>query len=104
MKTISKIAETLNINSSCETVIAASLLSIRILDTYGNSIVDEKEQSLFYDKIRHIIESYKELLILKSEKDTPAKIVTIRNKSLSLRDTLLRFRHIEVEQITSTFQ
>lgn len=104
MKTIPEISETLKIDSSYETVISAYLLSIRILDTYGNSIADEKEKLLFYGKIRPIVESCRELSILKSEKDTPAKIVTIRNKSLSLRDTLLRFRHIHVEQITSTFE
>lgn len=104
MKTISEIAETLKIDSSYETVISAFESSIKILDTYGKSIADEKEQLLFYGKIRPIVESCRELSILKSEKETSKKIVTVRNNSLSLRDTLLQFRHIHVEQITSDFQ
>lgn len=104
MKTIPEIINTLKIDSSYETVISAFVSSIRILDTYGNSIADEKEKLLFYGKIRPIVESCRELAILKSEKETPKKIVAVKNNSLSLRDTLLRFRHIHVEQITSTFE
>ena len=104
MKTIPEIAETLKIDSSYETVISAFVSSIRILETYANSIADEKEQAIFYGKITPIVESCNEFAFLKSEKDTIKNRAIIKGKAIGLRDTLSRFRHIEVEQITSTFQ
>lgn len=104
MEAISTIINKLELNSSYEIVMSAIVSSIRILDTHGQSISDEKEQALFYQKIGNIHESYKDFKFFESEKDLPHNQVKIRNTSIGLRSILSEFDHIQVEQITSTFQ